>query len=103
MDCRDYYRTKRNNVFASIQGFSEMWKYYILLDKVWMREFDDLKASLGPDRMFPLILFFNAHAKVRISIELALSGCLSEARSILRGAVEFVAHAHRLLSDPNCT
>ena len=37
---------------------------------------------------------------MRISIELALSGCLAEARSILRDGVECVAHAHFILSDP---
>ncbi|MGA2324734.1 MAG: hypothetical protein ABSH05_00460 [Bryobacteraceae bacterium] len=99
-DYREYYRIKRNNFFASIQGFPEMWKYYILLDGIWLREFGDLKPLGDATQFVPLILFFNAHAKMRISIELALSGCLAEARSILRDAVEFVAHAHRMRSDP---
>jgi hypothetical protein len=77
-----------------------MWKYYILLDKIWLREFEDLKLPRDANQLFPLILFFNAHAKIRISIELALSGCLAEARSILRDAIEFAAHAHRMLRDP---
>ena len=77
-----------------------MWEYYLRLDAIWMREIADLKTRIHPNRLFPLILFINAHAKMRISIELALSGCLGEARSILRDAVEFVAHAHRLLCDP---
>jgi hypothetical protein len=64
---REYYRTKRNNLFASIQGLSEMWKYYILLDKVWMREFDDLKAipkaAGSPSGCLPVkgVDFFRAH------------------------------------------
>jgi hypothetical protein len=99
-DYREYYKIKRNNFFASIQGFPEMWRYYILLDAIWLREFDVLKPARDPERMFPLLLYFNAHAKIRVSIELALSGCLAEARSILRDAVEFVAHAHKMLSDP---
>jgi hypothetical protein len=37
---------------------------------------------------------------MRVSIELGMSGCMAEARSILRDAIEFVAHAHRMLSDP---
>jgi hypothetical protein len=41
----------------------------------------------------------NAHAKIRVSIELGFSGCMAEARSILRDAVEFVAHAHRVMGD----
>jgi hypothetical protein len=97
---KEYYKVKRNNFFASIQGFPEMWKYYILLDKIWLREFGDLKPPRDANLLFPLILFFNAHAKMRVSIELALSGCMAEARSILRDAVEFVAHAHRMLDDP---
>ncbi len=97
---REYYRTKRNNFFASIQGFARMWKYYMLLDKIWRRAFDDLKTSPDPARMFPLLLYFNAHAKIRVSIELGFSGCMAEARSILRDAVELVAHAHRMLADP---
>jgi hypothetical protein len=99
-DYREYYKIKRNNFFASIQGFPEMWRYYTLLDAIWLREFGDLKPPGNVNHWFPLILFFNAHAKIRISIELALSGCLAEARSILRDAVEFVAHAHRMLADP---
>jgi hypothetical protein len=50
--------------------------------------------------MFPLLLYFNAHAKIRVATELAFAGCLAEARSILRDAVEFVAHAHSMVGDP---
>jgi len=72
----------------------------MLLDRRWLREFQDAKVASDPNRMFPLILYFNAHAKIRVGMELALSGCMAEARSILRDAVEFVAHAHHMLSDP---
>ncbi len=77
---REYYKTKRNNFFASIQGFPELWMYYISLDEIWLREFYDLKLARDPNRMFPLLLYFNAHAKIRVSIELGFSGCLAEAR-----------------------
>jgi hypothetical protein len=97
---REYYKTKRNNLFASIQVFPELWEYYTLLDQIWLREVEDLRPLNDVNQMFPLLLFVNAHAKMRISIELGLSGCLAEARSILRDSVEFVAHAHRTLSDP---
>ena len=39
---REYYGIKRNNCFASIQGFREMWEYYLRLDGIWLREFGDL-------------------------------------------------------------
>lgn len=97
---REYYGIKRNNFFASIQGFREMWEYYLRLDAIWMREFGDLQNARDATRMFPLLLYFNAHAKMRVAMELAFSGCVEEARSILRDAVEFVAHAHCLINDP---
>lgn len=96
---REYYAAKRNNFFASIQSFREIWDYYMKLDTIWMREFADLKAAREPDRMFPLLLYFNAHAKIRVGIELAFSGCMAEARSILRDGIECVAHAHAMVND----
>jgi hypothetical protein len=96
---RGYYKTKRNNLFASIQKVPDLWKCYHLLDQIWRREFDDLETATDASRMFPLLLYFNAHAKMRVALELAFSGCLAEARSILRDGVEFVAHAHALCSD----
>jgi hypothetical protein len=100
-DYKRYYSIKRNNLFATIQKFPELWEYYQRLDKIWYREIEDLKpAPRDSQRVFPLMLYINAHAKMRISIELALAGCLAEARSILRDGVECVAHAHFMLSDP---
>ncbi len=96
---REYYEIKRNNLFASIQGFRGMWNLYLTLDHILMREFSDLKTARDLDRMFQLLLYFNAHAKMRIAIELAFTGCLAEARSILRDTIEFVAHAHTMLGD----
>jgi len=96
---KSYYRTKRNNFFASIQKFPELWDYYMMLDAIWYRKIDLLKPS-APNKAFPIILYINAHAKIRIAVELAFTGCLPEARSILRDAVEFVAHAHHMLKDP---
>jgi hypothetical protein len=95
-----YYVVKRNNFFSSIQGFPEMWTYNTMLDEIWLREFSELKPPGSAAQLFPLVLYINAHAKTRISIELALSGCLPEARSILRDAIEFAAHAHAMITDP---
>jgi len=54
-DYREYYSTKRNNFFASIQGFRDIWNYYIMLDRIWMREFSDLQTAPDPNQMFPLM------------------------------------------------
>jgi integrase len=37
-DYWEYYGAKRNNLFASIQGFREMWEYYVRLDAIWLRD-----------------------------------------------------------------
>jgi hypothetical protein len=97
---REYYLIKRNNLFASIQGFAEMWQYYLMLDAIWLRGFEDLEQARDTGRVFPLMLYVNVHAKIRVAIELALSGCMGEARSIVRDAIEYVAHAHHILKDP---
>ena len=99
-DYRFFYSIKRNNLFSSIQGFPEHWEFFCRLDEIWRREIGDLEVAIDPDRMFPAVLYMNAHAKTRISMELALSNCMPEARSILRDAVETVAHAHHMLRDP---
>jgi hypothetical protein len=99
-DYRDYYATKRHNLFASIQNFGELWDLYLRLDAIWLRAFGDLKVARDLGRTFPLLLYFNAHAKIRVAMELAFTVCMSESRSILRDAVEFVAHAHWMLTDP---
>jgi hypothetical protein len=44
-------------------------------------------------------LYINAHAKIRVSIDLGFSGCLAEAHSILRDAIESLAHAHTMVTD----
>ena len=95
-----YYEARRQNFFASIQGFPELWRMFMALDAIWLREFDDLKPMNDPNRLFPIMVYVSAHAKTRLSIELAFSACLGEARSILRDGIESVAHAHVMLQDP---
>jgi len=96
---KEYYKIKRNNFFATIQKFPGLWQYYISLDRIWLRECETMNLPRDTERMFPLLLYFNAHAKIRVSVELALSGCMAEARSIMRDAIEFVAHAHAMAGD----
>lgn len=97
---KEHYLAKRQNFHASIQGFPELWNLYILLDKIILREFADVTTRPDLKTLFPLFLYFEAHVKIRASMELALSVCMPEARSILRDGIEFVAHAHHMLKDP---
>jgi hypothetical protein len=53
---KDYYAIKRRNLFASIQGFPEMSKYYTMLDEIWLWEFSDLKPPGSEAQFFPLML-----------------------------------------------
>jgi hypothetical protein len=75
-DYKEYYLIKRNNLFSSIQGFPALWKYYTMLDDIWLREISDLKPPGNVAQFFPLMLYINAHAKIRISIELASTLCI---------------------------
>ncbi len=97
---RDFYVAKRNNLFASIDGLKDLWGCFMLANAVWMREFEDMRSVRETGRMFPPMLFMNGHLKMLIAMELAFSSCLTEAYSILRDAIESVAHGHRLFSDP---
>jgi hypothetical protein len=97
---RDYYKAKRNNFRFYIQEFTELWEQYQKLDAIWLRELRDIQSFTDETLLFPAVLFVNAHAKIRISVELAFAGCLQEARSLLRDAIECVAHGHHMLKDP---
>jgi len=72
-----------------------------LLDLILFTEFQDMARATDTNRMFPLVLFLNAHAKIRVSTGLAFSRCMEEARSILRDAIETAVFAHYMLGDPN--
>lgn len=97
---KEYYLAKRNNLFASIQSFPDMWDCFMLLDRIYCREFEDMQRATELYKSFSLILFFNAHAKMRIAMELGLSACLMEAHSIVRDSIESFAHGYRI-QDPN--
>ena len=98
-DYRLFYSIKRNNLFSTIEGFPQIWELFCRLDEIWRREIDDLEVATDPNRTFPVILYINAHVKMRISMELTFSNCMPEGRSILRDAVETVAYAHHMLRD----
>ncbi len=100
LEYREYYRARRINFIAGITNFPQAWDLYQRLDGIFMREFSDLEQNLDAALRLPLALYINADAKIRVGIELAFGDCMAESRSILRDAVEFVAHAHRLALHP---
>jgi len=99
-DYKDYFKTKRNNFFATIQAFPGIWQCFSMLDEVWMREFGDLQRLREVKHMLPGILFMNGHAQFRIAWELGFSCCIGEAWNVLRSGIESVAHAHKIYREP---
>ncbi len=97
---KTYYLIKRNNFFASVQAFPEIWECFCLIDEAWIREFQDMERASDPYKGFAMLLFCSAHSKMRTSFELALSACVTEAHSILRDAIEAFAHGYRIQAEP---
>ncbi len=100
-DYKDYFKTKRNNFFATVQTVPGIWRCFGLLDDVWMREFQDLQRLREVKQMLPAILFMNGHAQFRIAWELGFSCCIGEAWNVLRSGIESVAHAHKIYREPH--
>lgn len=100
-DYRRYHGIKRHNFRATVEGFSDLWECFQLLDDIWIREFGDLERQREPKQMLPLLLFVNGHAQFRIAYELGFCCCIGEAWNTLRSAIESVAHAHKTLREPN--
>jgi hypothetical protein len=97
---RAHYLTKRHNFLATIQQFPYIWNCFMRLDAILQREFEVMQRLRDPHLMLPMILFMNAHQKMRVASELGCSTCLTEAHSVLRDAIESTAHAHRLALNP---
>jgi hypothetical protein len=98
---RGYYATKRHNMFAMIQKHRAMWNFFHMIDQITFREIDDLQVSTELNTHLPRVFLMNAHAKMRIAMELAFQGCMQECRSILRDAVEWTAFGHYMTTDPS--
>lgn len=96
---REYLKMKRNNYLANLQNTPDLWEMFEKIDSVWMADLKGITSSKDRNKYMPAALYVNAHVKMRISIELAFSSQLQEARSILRDAVEHAAFAHHMLKD----
>lgn len=98
---RTYFSTKRENFHTTMRNFPKVWDCFSLLDQIWCREFQDTQRLRDQSQIVPAMLFRDAHARFRVSVELAFSCCLNEAVNALRFAIEAVYHACKLLKDPN--
>lgn len=66
---REYYGTKRHNMFAMIQKHPEMWSYFHRIDQILHREIDELQVSTNVSHHLPRAFCINAHAKIRIAMD----------------------------------
>lgn len=100
-DFRTYFSDKRENFHTTIRNFPQLWECFSLLDDIWCREFADTEHLADQSQIVPAMLFRDAHARFRISMELAFSCCLNEAFNALRFGIEAVYHACWLLKNPD--
>ena len=80
--------------------FPEIWKGFEMLDGLWSRSLDNLAPTHDQKRILPVLLFFNAHARIRIAFELGFSRCFPEALGTLRSAIESAAYGYQFSSHP---
>ena len=97
---REYLRAKRTNYLANIDQNPDLWGMFAQIDGVWTGDLMALAEATDLRKYVPSVLYVNAHIKIRVAMELAFQSQMQEARSILRDAVEYVAHAHHMLKDP---
>ncbi len=97
----EYFAVKRNNFFANIQAFWEIWQCFMALDQIWMQEFADLEHLTDPNAGLPISLFMHAHALFRLALEAGFTGSLAECRNLFRMSIEAAYQACLIRNEPN--
>ena len=96
-----YMRVKREGFAYKVRAFTLAWQCWMRCDEAWEAGLEAAQKRETPTARMGALLFMVAHSKLRMALELVFSGCPSEARSIMRDAIEFVAHAHRISLEPS--
>lgn len=97
---RQFFADKRGSFFNTVKAFAPIWDAFQLLDEVWSRELNDLSVPSSPTHILPGVLFYAAHANIRMAFELGFSRRLSDARGVMRSGIESVAFARNFLQKP---
>jgi hypothetical protein len=97
---KSYWEKKQKVFYDTITTCTAFWESFELLDEIWSVALSDLEVVNQRELRLPLSLFLDAHSKIRIAFELGFSLCLPEGCGVLRGGVESVAHACKLLREP---
>ena len=98
---KEYFKAKRRNFLATIQGFPGLLAAFQLLDEIWVQEIHDLHGLRDTKQWLPALFFIHAHLKYRVGMELAFSCCIVEAWGVLRVGIESVAYAHKIYREPH--
>jgi hypothetical protein len=95
-----YFTAKRARFRQSVARFPGIWRGFMCLNEIWVREFKDLHHQRDPYVALPLQLFMVAHSHFVATIELAFSGALKEACNTLRMGIDAVYHACLIRENP---
>lgn len=99
-DYHEYFEAKRQNFFATVQKFPDLWKWFLALDAVWRDELKALSILREPHESLVVVFFLSAHAEFRVALELGFSCCLREAWNVLRSAIESSVHGFKIVRQP---
>lgn len=95
-----YRNIKENNLVATVQSFPHLWKLFMQLDDILMKEFETTSPLSDQRQLIPRMLMTHAHSQFRLATELAFSTCPHEAYSLMRGAIESAVFAEKLFRHP---
>jgi len=99
-DYLKYWKIKENNLVATVQSFPDLWKLFMQLDDIFMKEFETTSPLSDQRQLIPRMLMTHSHSQFRLAIELAFSTCPHEAYSLMRGAIESAVFAEKLYRHP---
>lgn len=97
---KEFFLAKRQNFFATLQAFLDVWDCFMRLDEIWMKEFSDMERISNTRAMVPLNLFMNTHAQFRTALEAGFSTRIGDAWNLLRSAIESAAYAAKIFREP---
>lgn len=95
-----YWKIKENNFAATIQSFEDLWKLFMQLDGILMKDFEASTPLSDQRQLIPRMLMNHAHSQFRVATEMVFSTCPHEAFSLMRGAIESAVVAEKLFHHP---
>jgi hypothetical protein len=95
-----YWKIKENNFAATIQSFPSLWRLFMQLDEILLKEFEISSPLSDQRQLIPRMLMTHSHSQFRLASELAFSTCPHEAYSLMRGAIESAVFGEKLFRHP---